>query len=72
MLLPASSRKYSCVLLLLCSFIKVPPVPSPKLEGLCEWDMLPIKIIIKKGPHYRCLPCRGSGAYARSNIDLVN
>ena len=23
-------------------------------------------------PTYRCLPCRGSGAYARSNIDLVN
>ena len=26
----------------------------------------------KKKPHYRCLPCRGSGAYTRSNIDLVN
>ena len=23
-------------------------------------------------PTYRCLPCRGSGAYARSKIDLVN
>ena len=23
-------------------------------------------------PHYWCLPCRGSGAYTRSNIDLVN
>ena len=21
---------------------------------------------------YRCMPCRGSGAYTRSNIDLVN
>ena len=26
----------------------------------------------KKRPPYRCLPCRGRGAYARSNIDLVN
>ena len=27
---------------------------------------------LKKSTPYRCLPRRGSGAYARSNIDLVN
>ena len=32
---------------LLCTFYRMPPVPSPESGGLYEWDMLPIKIYFK-------------------------
>ena len=44
---------------------------SLKCNKMCLFQRN-IEVDNGENPHYRCLPCRGSGAYTRSNIDLVN